>query len=528
MERRELGTTLELADEQLREISGLAVPWNAPAEFAGGNGWREQFAPGSIDAAELIGLPFLYRHGEPVGTIVRAHDTAAGPHVTARIARTGLGNDVLELARERALPGLSVGFDDVPEATRVDQAAKLITRTRVKVAEISAAVFPFYPAAAITGVREHTTPNGAPSMTEPTPTPAADTPPAAAPSPAPAADTAMHEVREQLGAIQSRLNAMPVAEVREGLPFQNEADYWCAYRDAMFGGTEQRERFAAQTRALTAIDTSDTGSAARTSWADDIVHLVSHGRRTVSAIGTKPLPDTGLTVDYLKQTANVDTGDQASQLAEVTSTQYTSSAQQAAVFTEAGASSVSMQLIQRSSPDFLSELMRDYAEAYARRFNARALTLLATGSGAATWDVSTSVTAEDFGAFLADAVGDVITGVGAAPDVFIMGPQLFLTAATVNGYGFPVAGGNVGNADLGSLTFSAFGVTFTCDPAIAGVTGYAVHRESVRIWESPGAPMTLTANVPATLGQDLAVYGYGAVAMRNAAGVSVLTLDTTP
>jgi len=519
---------MQLRETDQRIIEGLAIPWNTPVHVPA-IGVREQFAPGSVNPADLIGLPFLYRHGEPAGVIREAWATPEGVMVAARVAPIAAGDDLLALARERAIPGLSVGFDPIEQVW--DAALQLLTRTRARITEVSAAVFPVYPSAEITAVREHQPPTqeGSPSMT--------GTPEAVAPAPvaAPAADPQTREavpapelqrevqaLRATVATLSDVVDAQRAStQTREGLPWANEAEFWQAYvSEGLSRDTQTRERFAQQVRALEAVTSANAqGFTDRTTWGDDLFQLVNRNRRTAVACGIQPLAEQGLTVDYIEQTQGVITGDQPTELAPIASQAYESEVKQAPVFTEAGGNNVSLQLLLRSSPDFRTELMRDYARAYAQRWNARVIAELTRTTQVATLNranLSTAAVAE----FLGTAASLIATGADGDLDAVVLAPDLFFAVIAVSGSGFPLSGGdNIGNGSLNAVSVSAFGTTFIRDNGLAAGSGFAIHRASIGVKESPGAPMTISADNPGNLSSDIAVYGFGAVYARNLGGI---------
>lgn len=528
-ETRELETELQVREGDQRIIEGLAIPWNSPVHVPA-IGVREQFAPGSVNPADLIGLPFLYRHGEPAGIVREAWATDAGVMIAARVAPIASGDDLLALARERAVSGLSVGFDPIEQVW--DAARQLLTRTRARITEVSAAVFPVYPSAEITAVREHQPPTqeGTTSMTlttEAAPTAQPTTEPTQTRELAPDQSRELTQLREQVATLSDVVNAQrSTLQVREGLPWNSEADFWTAYvTEGMSRDTQTRERFAGQVRALESI-TSDNaqGFTDRTTWGDRLQQLVNRGRRTAVACGIQPLAEQGLTVDYIEQTQGVVTGDQPTQLDPVASQAFESVVRQAPVFTEAGASNVSLQLLQRSSPDFRTELMRDYARAYASRWNARTIAMLNTTTQTAALARAGLDTAA-VSAFLGSAAAQIASGADGDLDAVVLAPDFFFAVVGVAGQGFPLSGGdNIGNGSLNAVSVSAMGTTFIRDNALAAGSGFAIHRESIGVKESAGAPMTISADNPANLSQDIAVYGFGAIYARNLGGIVRLSL----
>lgn len=149
--KRELPATLRVraAAGDGRTIDGVAVPWNTPITI---DGRREQFAPGALEADQVVGRPLRWRHSEPIGVVTDAHDRADGMHVSARIAATRAGDDAVALLREMPDMGLSVGFEE--RSWTVAAREDVFTITRADLVELSLTDLPAYPTARVTATRE--------------------------------------------------------------------------------------------------------------------------------------------------------------------------------------------------------------------------------------------------------------------------------------------------------------------------------------------------------------------------------------
>ena len=143
-------------------------------------------------------------------------------------------------------------------------------------------------------------------------------------------------------------------------------------------------------------------------------------------------------------------------------------------------------------------------------------------------DAAGEPTPAEVGRFLADVATQIATGSGGDVDAIVAAPDLFFRVIAASGNGFPFGGGNVGSADFRSYQHNAFGVNWVRDNSLTASTGYAFSRDAIGVKESPGAPFSITADAPATLAQDVAVYGFGALYLRNADGVVKVSMDTTP
>lgn len=126
------------SDGDGRTIAGIAVPYGQPMRIDAT--LVEQFAPGAfrhqIRAAHRI--PYFRDHslhgGKLIGKVSMLRDDAAGLYFEARISRTPAGDETLELARDRALPQVSIGFREVHNRRLPDGT---VERTRADLREIA-------------------------------------------------------------------------------------------------------------------------------------------------------------------------------------------------------------------------------------------------------------------------------------------------------------------------------------------------------------------------------------------------------
>jgi|GEM_PF-1292521 len=146
-----------------RTILGLAVPFNSPTDINDSYGsYREQFAPGAFSrtiserGAQRVKL--LLQHDSaklPIGRAASLTETPEGLRAELAVSKTPDGDTALELVRDGALDGLSVGFQPINQSTGNDG---IVTRTEVKLLEISLTGFPAYDNARVAAVRSTITP----------------------------------------------------------------------------------------------------------------------------------------------------------------------------------------------------------------------------------------------------------------------------------------------------------------------------------------------------------------------------------
>lgn len=98
-----------------RTIYGIAVPYNTPVRIS--DQLVEQFARGAFNhqLREPHRVVFSREHldlgGTLIGTATLLRDDAKGLYVELRASRTPVGDDTLELIKDKALRHLSVGFE---------------------------------------------------------------------------------------------------------------------------------------------------------------------------------------------------------------------------------------------------------------------------------------------------------------------------------------------------------------------------------------------------------------------------------
>ena len=142
-----------------RTVVGIAVPFDQPTKIRDLSGsYTETFKRGSFAKTIAGGKPqavkFFALHETqklPLGRALNLREDAAGLAVELRVSKTKAGDEALELIRDRALDGLSVGFQPVQDRWNTDRST--VDRLEVRLREISAVSFPAYAGAAIAGVR---------------------------------------------------------------------------------------------------------------------------------------------------------------------------------------------------------------------------------------------------------------------------------------------------------------------------------------------------------------------------------------
>jgi len=151
---RVVGARLQVrADGDGRTISGVVVPYGETAKVGG---YTESFTSGAFAGTDPASIPLLAQHDRerlPIGVGTSFTDTATGFEGAFRVSNTQAGNDVLELIRDGAVSGLSVGFLPIPDGDRWSADRTRVERTRAQLVEVSVVAWPAYDGARIHDLR---------------------------------------------------------------------------------------------------------------------------------------------------------------------------------------------------------------------------------------------------------------------------------------------------------------------------------------------------------------------------------------
>lgn len=244
-----------------------------------------------------------------------------------------------------------------------------------------------------------------------------------------------------------------------------------------------------------------------------VLQMISH---------TYDLPAHGATVEYSKissdTTAVSEQANWGDELA--TGKVVLGEPEGAPVKTYGGWSEYAAQWVERASTASLDLLWRAMALKYARQIEAVARNQFTTAFEAATAAVTTGVAlaamaAVDWRAALIDLVQAVdstawpLTGLAASPSVFKQIATTLEQKTALQVDGNPTD--KEGTIDLGTLSGKLDGYLLRMIPGWTGdhIGGY--YRDSVRVQESPGAPLRLTGEMNVTnLVKPVSLYGYAA------------------
>lgn len=511
-------------DEDKREIVGIAVPWD---EVTTRIGYPEMFQRGSIpDGAEAtLHVNHAGTRGElPVGKVTGT-DTDRGYRITATVARTPRGDEALQLAREGVLKHFSIGFVPIETEMRGDTVVRIKTDMR----EVSLVERPAYTGAVIEQVRSAaTTPEQETTMPEDDLTQLRAE-----------QDARFTEIERRIGVLGDGLTGRgaPTFKVRSGGEFlkalaRGDADAIAEYR----GAAEQLE-----TRAYTGPTTSDT--VMQPAWIDKMLRLTDERRPMTNLFSREPLPATGNSFEYPVVTTETGTvQQQVNEGDDLAFLEVALGTRSATVRTVGGYTSLTRQLIERSTVAYLDTALRylgiQYADAfekYVRDFYT-ALPVADVDPAKNVNEVDTTTkpsTAAGWIGAIYDAAAEIEdNSKGLLADFVVVSrdiaKEISLLADTAGRPLFALNGD--GQNTWGSLAVRAQDIVGSINslpvvvvPKLAAGSVAVCSKAAITTLESAGAPVRLEDENIINLTKDFSLYGYQAIYSEQPKGITKIT-----
>ena len=495
------------ADASERTISGKIVPFNG--EVGNTSAGAVVFERGAINIADSSKVKLLLEHDpkQPIGRAQFFNETEDGIFASFKISKSSRGTDALIEASEELRTGLSVGVM-VNAAKPKNGVLYVSSADLLEVSLVQAAAFK---SAAVTDIAasedeavEETLPTESETATVET-TPAVEA--------TPTVEAAAVEAARP--AVTAMAYTKPRIEVTAAKYAENTIR-------AALGDDAARQWIAA------AADTTDNAGLVPTRQLSEIINpLGTTIRPSIDAISRGVLPDAGMTFEIPKITqmptvaiepegdAFSDT-DQNSSFLSVTVQKY------------AGQQTFSVELLDRTSPAFFDELVRNMAAAYAKATNSAVNAALISGASLDATTVAAYPTAAELLGIVARGSASVYGATAGLPNPFarnmVVSTGQWSNIMSLNDAGRPIytasqpmnAGGAVAPT---SLTGNVAGLNLYVDPTNAGDgdgTILIVNPDAYTWYESP--TYRLRAESTAAGQVTIGYYGFGAIATKVAAG----------
>jgi len=488
------------ADVVKRTLTGTIVTWNEQGNTSVG---PTVFAKDSI---EMKNVKLLLEHDKtrPIGKLADYEITDSG--ITARfvLAKTFSADDALEEAATGLRDGFSVGAQ-INEWTNNKGVMQITSAT---LDEVSLVTDPAIDSARVSEVAASE--NEAPKEDSDLATADSDKPTEGdqvsdTTAPAPAVEEAVEAAKVEAAAPKPAFYTTPRLEFTKAKYLENSIR-------AALGDDDARSYLRA------ADNTTDNAGFINTPQSTTLINGVANGDRGfIDALSRETLAASGMTFE-LPRINTAPTVALTNEEGAPSETDMGTAYISVDVKKFAGQQTVSVELIDRSSPAFFSELVRQMEFAYAKATDAYAVTRASATATAST--AKAGATAANYLAFFANAAKNCYTGsLGFARNV-VVSPDVWAEIMGLNDNGRPIyIASNPENAG-GALSPRALrgnvaGLDLYVSRSLSG-TGdgsiYVINPDALTFYES--ARLTLQTNVIASGQISVMYYGYAAVAPK--------------
>jgi HK97 family phage prohead protease len=486
--RLEFSAPITAANVEDKTITGIVVPFGKEGATSMG---PVIFELGSINEIDPASVKLLLEHDNrrPIGRATNFTVTPGGINGTFKIAETTAGADALIEASEGLRDGLSIGA--MIDAHEIRDG--IIHVTSARMIETSLVTSPAFTDARVTQVAA-----SEPEDDETTETiEEIET----------MSEQPIEEVEVASDVEASKVEASsfgsPIFTQPRALPALTAGQYASKMLEAQRGNRDS----AAFITAANESTTGDNAGLIPVPFMRELIGVVDSSRPFVDSINRAALPAAGMSFRIprwvtLPSVAETPELDQPS----LTPTEIDDLVVDVVKF--AGMQRVSIELLERSDPSYLDELLRGLAAKYAQATDGYALTEGLTGAGA-----STGATLQ---AAIADGIADSYGVMRSVPNRLmvstnkygtILGAQDDVKRPLFNALQPSNAVGNVTG-----VTGNVMGLGFLVDPNAGNNSVYVYPSEFATFYESGTAQVRV--NVIDTMTVEIAVYGFVALANK--------------
>jgi HK97 family phage major capsid protein len=497
------------ADAANRTISGKIVPLNVEAGST--NMGKVIFESGSIEIADAKAIKLLSQHDnkKPLGRMLTYSETEDAIYAVFSVSRSQRGTEALILAEEGLQSGLSIGAEVLK--SKIKDGVTYVSSARLL--ETSLVSEPAFKSAQVTdiaaeesAVEEETQPTESETASVENTTPAVEATPVEA-----------QAVEAARPTVSAAYYTKPRIELTAAKYAENSIR-------AALGDEDARQYLRA------ADDTTDNAGLVPTRQLSEVINpLGTTIRPSIEAISRGVLPDAGMTFEIPKITVMPAVGEIAENSA-FTDTDQNSAFLSVSVKKYAGQQTFSVELLDRTSPAFFDELVRNMAAAYAKSTDAAVNAAIITG---ATADATTTITYPSASELLGIVARGSASVYGATLGLanpfarnMIVNTSQWSNIMTLNDSGRPIYNASQPQNAGGAVTPTALqgnvaGLNLYVTPNTASGTDtdgsiLVVNPDAYTWYESP--TYRLRAESTAAGSVTIGYYGYGAIATKVGAG----------
>jgi HK97 family phage prohead protease len=525
---------IQAADTERRIVSGLIAPYGEIGHTSAG---PVVFERGSIAIADPTKIKLLSQHQQdkPVGRMISSSDSTEGVYGSFKLSSSTRGQDALVLAQENLVSGLSVGVDVTASKPMGDYllitAAVLKEVSLVESAAFRSAGVEEIMAAraaieAATSTKEKTTTISTTIVeieTETESEEAVTTAPENTPEETPV-DTPVEA--EKVEAARKIIRPSVLDSQRVRTPITSMATYTEHKIKAALGNDDSKLY-------VTAADDFSTNPAFNpTQYLKEFVTNTRFGTPAIDACSQGVLPSQGMTIQVpsLVTSAGGGTGVAPTVTVEaengaVSNTDMQTAFLSGTVSKYSGMGTISIELLERSDPNFYAELTQQLQNAYLTTIDTAVLNALLTASTG-----STPTTADSDGviAFTSQAAAAIYKNTGyfaqnyvgnAAQWQLLMGATDTTKRPIYNAIQPMNAAGQVGPQ---SIRGNVLGLDLYVDKNFTETTvddssALILAPEAFTVYRSPQAYMSV--NVVSNLQVQVAIYGFMATIAKMPNGI---------
>jgi HK97 family phage prohead protease len=526
---------IEAADTERRMISGKIAPYGEVGYTSAG---PVVFERGSISIPDVTKIKLLMQHDstKPVGRATYSSDDESGMYASFKISSSSRGQDALVLAQENLVSGLSVGVD--VSASKQMKGYLLVTAAVLK--EVSLVESAAFDSAAVTDIAAakaaleaatsmkktiiHTEMIETETETE-TESEAAvttapiDTPDVPAEKPVEAAPVQAARQIIRPSVLDSQTVRTPITsmakytehKIKAALGNQDSVLYITAADDDFstnpaFSPTQYLSEFPTNTRFGTpSIDACSRGVLPASGMTINVPSLVTSagGKSGVAPVVTVEaeggaVANTGMVTEYLSGTIS----------------KYS------------GMNTISIELLERSDPNFYAELTQQLQNAYLKTLDTTVNAALITAGTVAT--TAQAATSAGIIGYASEAARLVYEATGYYAQNYIAnGSQWQLLMGASDTTGRPIYSASQpmnagGLTQPGSIRGNVLGLDLYVDKNFAATTtvddsAIILAPEAFTVYQSPQAYMSV--NVVSNLQVQVAIYGYMATIAKMPKGI---------
>ena len=495
------------ASESRRIIAGKIAPYGD--EIGNTSAGKVIFEANSIQIDDPKNVKLLLEHDpkKPIGRMKNMTEDSTGIFAEFKVSNTTRGTDSLIEASENLRSGLSVGVEVIKGKNKDGvyrvSAARLLEVSLVQAAAFKSAEVTSVAASENTEAVSTETKTEIEEIVENTTT---DTPVAT-------------EVVETPAVEASRPTVTAAVYTTPRVAPMTSAQYLENSIRAAMGNDESRQLILAADSSTS----TNTGLTLPLHMQEFVTSSISD-RPAIDAISRGTLPVSGLSFTVPKLTV-APTVNEVNEGAAMTNDEMESGYLTASVVKLAAKNEVTWELIDRSSPEFINELLRELNDAYAKKSDKLVLqTIVADGTVA----TATTADADGLQAFLATeaaaakkSTGKFARNLIASTDVWasIMGMQdsskraLYMASNPQN---------NSGNVSGQSITGTVLGANLYVDANVLASgfiddSCFLVVPEAITYYESPVTKLQVQLSDNGKI--SVQVYGYASVLTKQAGGI---------